>query len=59
MATDGSREGRWLALLCQPRSAFSFKGKSEDVRAIARALGVAAVLKRSVRKAGEQVRITA
>ena len=40
-------------------SAFSFKGKSEDVRAIGKALNVATVLEGSVRKGGEQVRITA
>lgn len=39
-------------------SAFSFKGKSEDVRAIGAALHVATVLEGSVRKAGDQVRIT-
>jgi adenylate cyclase len=40
-------------------SSFSFKGKSEDVRAIGRKLGVDAVLEGSVRKAGNQLRITA
>ena len=38
-------------------SAFSFKGKNEDVRAIAAKLQVATVLAGSVRKAGDQVRI--
>jgi serine/threonine protein kinase/TolB-like protein len=39
-------------------SAFSFKGKSEDVRAIASKLGVAHLLEGSVRKAGSELRIT-
>jgi TolB-like protein len=40
-------------------SASQFKGRSVDVRDIGRALGVGAVLEGSVRKAGDQVRITA
>jgi len=40
-------------------SSFSFKGKSETVQAIGAALGVAHVLEGSVRKQGDQVRITA
>ena len=40
-------------------SAFAFKGKPEDVRTIGRRLGVATVLEGSVRKAGNQLRITA
>ena len=39
-------------------SAFSFKGKSEDVRSIAEKLNVATLLEGSVRKSGDQVRIT-
>ncbi len=39
-------------------SAFSFKGKNEDVRSIAAKLQVSTVLEGSVRKSGEQVRIT-
>jgi len=39
-------------------SAFSFKGKNEDVRSIAAKLQVSTILEGSVRKAGEQVRIT-
>ena len=39
-------------------SAFQFKGTSTDVREIGRRLGVRAVLEGSVRKAGEQLRIT-
>ena len=40
-------------------SSFYFKGKNETVQAIGAALGVAHVLEGSVRKQGEQVRITA
>jgi len=39
-------------------SAFSFKGKSEDIRTIARKLNVDAVLEGSVRKAENRLRIT-
>jgi adenylate cyclase len=39
-------------------SSFAFKGRSEDVRAIGQKLGVAAVLEGSVRKSGDQLRIT-
>ena len=40
-------------------SAFSFKGKNEDLRTIGKALGVAHLLEGSVRKEGDQLRITA
>ena len=40
-------------------SAFSFKGKNEDIRVIGEKLNVKMVLEGSVRKAGNQVRITA
>jgi len=40
-------------------SAFSFKGKNEDLRGIGEALNVETVLEGSVRKAGNRVRITA
>jgi TolB-like protein len=40
-------------------SAFAFKGKAVDVRRIGEQLNVAAVLEGSVRKAGDQLRITA
>ena len=40
-------------------SAFSFKGKNEDVRNIAQALGVTHVLEGSVRRAGDRIRVTA
>jgi TolB-like protein/DNA-binding winged helix-turn-helix (wHTH) protein/lipoprotein NlpI len=40
-------------------SAFAFKGKSVDVRTIARTLQVATVLEGSVRRSGDHLRITA
>jgi TolB-like protein/predicted Ser/Thr protein kinase len=40
-------------------SAFAFKGKQEDIRRIAEALGVANVLEGSVRRAGTRVRVAA
>jgi TolB-like protein/Flp pilus assembly protein TadD len=40
-------------------SSFAFKGKSEDLRTIGAKLNAAYVLEGSVRKAGDQVRITA
>jgi len=40
-------------------SAFSFKGQSQDVRQIARVLGVTHVLDGSVRRSGDRVRVTA
>jgi len=40
-------------------SSFQFKGKSEDVREIARSLGVRSVLEGSVRRAGDRLRVTA
>jgi TolB-like protein len=40
-------------------SAFSFKGQNQDIRKIAEMLGVGTILEGSVRKDGEQVRITA
>jgi TolB-like protein/Tfp pilus assembly protein PilF len=40
-------------------SSFQFKGKNEDLRAIATQLGVAYVLQGSVRKSGERLRVTA
>ena len=39
-------------------SAFSFKGKDEDLRAIGEKLKVATVLEGSVRRAGDRVRVT-
>ena len=40
-------------------SAFTFKGKTEDIRDIGRKLDVRTVLEGSIRKAGNQLRITA
>jgi serine/threonine-protein kinase len=40
-------------------SSFSFKGKDVDIRTIAHELNVAAVLEGSVRRSGNQVRVTA
>ncbi len=40
-------------------SAFAFKGKLEDIREIAAALGVANILEGSVRRAGSRVRVVA
>ncbi|MBV8143775.1 MAG: protein kinase [Gammaproteobacteria bacterium] len=40
-------------------SSFQFRGRNEDVRSIARTLNVAHVLEGSVRKEGQQLRITA
>jgi eukaryotic-like serine/threonine-protein kinase len=40
-------------------SAFSFKGKNEDVRTIGQALGVSAVLEGSIQRSGDQLRVTA
>ena len=40
-------------------SSFAFKGKNEDLRTIGQALGVTTLLEGSVRKSGDQVRITA
>ena len=40
-------------------SAFSFKGKNEDLRVVGEKLGVSTVLEGSVRRAGNRLRITA
>ncbi len=40
-------------------SAFAFKGKQEDIRKIAEALGVANILEGSVRRSGNRIRVTA
>jgi serine/threonine protein kinase/Tfp pilus assembly protein PilF len=40
-------------------SAFAFKGKTEDIRKIASALGVATILEGSVRRSGSRIRVTA
>ena len=39
-------------------SSFQFKGRNEDVRSIAGRLGVAHLLEGSVRKAGQELRVT-
>jgi TolB-like protein/Tfp pilus assembly protein PilF len=40
-------------------SAFAFRGKEEDIRGIAEALGVSTVLEGSVRRSGNRIRVTA
>jgi len=40
-------------------SSFAFKGKNEDLREIGEALGVAKVLEGSVRRSGDNIRVTA
>ncbi len=51
---------RFRSLLVKARnSTFAFKGKSTDVRDVARALNVRYVLEGSVRRAGSRIRITA
>jgi TolB-like protein len=47
-----------LQVICRT-SAFSFKGKNQDVRKIGKALNVSNLLEGSVRKAGNRVRINA
>lgn len=49
---------RWFFVIAR-NSCFAYKGKSPDIRAVARELGVAYVLEGSVRKAGNRVRVTA
>jgi TolB-like protein/tetratricopeptide (TPR) repeat protein len=45
--------------VCGRTSSFSFKGKTDDIKAIGQKLGVTTVLEGSVRRAGAQVRINA
>jgi TolB-like protein/tetratricopeptide (TPR) repeat protein len=47
----------WLFVIAR-NSSFTYKGKSVDVKQVARELGVRYVLEGSVRKAGDRVRIT-
>jgi TolB-like protein len=49
---------RWLFVIAR-NSTFAYKGKSPDVRQVARELGVHYVLEGSVRRAGERLRISA
>jgi TolB-like protein/Tfp pilus assembly protein PilF len=62
---DGLTEelSNWLAHIPTLRvvartSAFSFKGKNQDIRKIASALGATHVLEGSLRRSGDQLRIT-
>ena len=48
---------RWLFVIAR-NSSFAYKGRSLDLRQVGRELGVRYVLEGSVRKAGQQVRIT-
>jgi adenylate cyclase len=48
---------RWFFVIAR-NSTFAYKGKSLDVRQVARELGVRYVLEGSVRKAGDRVRIS-
>ena len=48
---------RWLFVIAR-NSSFTYKGKSVDVKQVARELGVRYVLEGSVRKSGQRVRIT-
>ena len=64
--SDGLTEELLNALAKNPKlrvtsrtSAFSFKGKEGDIKTIADKLGVTHILEGSVRKAGDQLRITA
>jgi adenylate cyclase len=49
---------RWFFVIAR-NSSFAYKGKSPDIRAVARELGVAYVLEGSVRRSGNRVRVTA
>jgi len=46
-------------LVIARNSSFAYKGKSPDIRAVGRELGVRSVLEGSIRRAGNRVRITA
>jgi TolB-like protein/Flp pilus assembly protein TadD len=48
---------KWFFVIAR-NSSFAYKGRSVDVKQVARELGVRYVLEGSVRKAGERVRIT-
>src|SRR5262249_44085937 len=49
---------RWFFVIAR-NSTFAYKGRSGDIRQVARELGVQYVLEGSVRRAGNRVRITA
>jgi adenylate cyclase len=55
--TDLSKIGGLLVIA--RNSSFAYKGKSVDIRMVARELGVRSVLEGSIRRAGNRVRITA
>jgi adenylate cyclase len=55
--TDLSKIGGLLVIA--RNSSFAYKGKSPDIRAVGRELGVRSVLEGSIRRAGNRVRITA
>jgi adenylate cyclase len=54
----GLSKFRWLFVIAR-NSSFAYKGKSPDVRVVARDLGVRYVLERSVRRGAARLRITA
>ena len=49
---------KWLFVIAR-NSTFAYKGKAIDVKTVGRELGVRYVLEGSVRKAGNQLRLTA
>ncbi len=49
---------KWLFVIAR-NSTFAYKGKAIDVKTVGRELGVRYVLEGSVRKAGNQIRVTA
>src|SRR6266404_620970 len=55
--TDLSKVGGLLVIA--RNSSFAYKGKTVDIRVVARELGVRSVLEGSIRRAGNRVRITA
>jgi adenylate cyclase len=55
--TDLSKVGGLLVIA--RNSSFAYKGKTFDIRTVARDLGVGSVLEGSIRRAGNRVRITA
>ena len=57
LITDLSKIGGLFVIA--RNSAFSYKGRSVEVRSLARALGVRYVLEGSVRKSGTRIRVTA